>query len=80
MPVDQDTLDAIVHPVTTAMTVQQSGGKADSKAIGGPPDWNSNQDEAGFIEWHIKMKAWLNNHLMQALLAVLFKDSMNNQF
>ena len=23
---------------------------------------NSNHDEAGFMEWHIKMKAWLNNN------------------
>ena len=62
MPVDQEVLEAIVHAVTTAMTVRQSGANSDNKAIGGPPDWNSNQDEAGFVEWRIKMKAWLNNH------------------
>ena len=63
MAIDQDTLDAIVHAVTTAMNVkQQSGGRIDTKAIGGPPEWNSNQDESGFAEWHIKIKAWLTNH------------------
>ena len=64
MPIDQDTLEAIVQAVTTAMTVhQQTGsGRMDTKAIGGPPEWNSSQEEAGFVEWHIKIKAWLNSH------------------
>ena len=62
MPIDQDTLDAIVHAVTTAMTVKQGGSNGNMKAIGGPPEWQSNQDEAGFVEWNIKTKAWLNNH------------------
>ena len=63
MPIDQDTLEAIVHAVTTAMSVQQqAGSRGDTKAIGGPPEWNSHADEGGFAEWHIKMKAWLTNH------------------
>ena len=62
MAIDQDTIDAIVHAVTAAMTAQQqSGGKIDTKASGGPPEWNSNQEESGFVEWHIKIKAWLTN-------------------
>ena len=63
MAIDQDTIDAIVHAVAAAMTAQQhTGGKVDTKAIGSPPEWNSNQDEGGFVEWHIKIKAWLANH------------------
>ena len=63
MAIDQDTIDAIVHAVTAAMTAQsQSGGRVDTKAIGGPPEGNSNVDEGGFAEWHIKIKAWLTNH------------------
>ena len=64
MPIDQDTLDAIVHAVTTAMTMQQGVNKVDTRAIGGPPEWHSNQDEAGFVEWHIKIKAWLTNRTL----------------
>ena len=51
MAIDQGTLDAIVHAVTAAMNVQQqAGGRVDTKAIGGPPQWNSNVDEGGFAE------------------------------
>ena len=63
MAIDQDTIDAIVHAVSAVMTAQQqSGMKMDTKAIGSPPEWNSNQEESGFAEWHIKIKAWLTNH------------------
>ena len=64
MPIDQETLEAIVQAVTTAMSVHQQsgGGRMDPKAMGGPPEWNSGQEEAGFVEWHIKIKAWLNSH------------------
>ena len=63
MAIDQDTIDAIVLAVSAAMNAQnQTGGKVESKAIGGPPEWNSNVDEGGFAEWHIKIKAWLTNH------------------
>ena len=63
MAIDQDTLEAIVQAVTAAMHAQQqSGGRVDNKAIGGPPEWNSNVDEGGFAEWHIKIKAWLTHH------------------
>ena len=64
MALDQDTLEAIIQAVTAAMTAQSQMGTrgADTKAIGGPPEWNSNADEGGFSEWHIKIKAWLTNH------------------
>ena len=61
MAIDQDTLDAIVLAVTTAMSMK-GGNKSDTKSIGGPPEWHSNQEEAGFVEWNVKIKAWLNNH------------------
>ena len=62
MAIDQDTLDAIVLAVTTAMNMKQGGNQSNNKAIGGPPEWHSNQEEAGFAEWNIKIKAWLSNH------------------
>ena len=62
MAIDQETLEAIVHAVTAAMTMQNGQTGGGTKSIGGPPEWHSSQDEAGFMEWHVKMKAWLNNH------------------
>ena len=62
MAIDQETLDTIVQAVTAAMMVQQTGAKFDNKALGSPREWNSNQEESGFVEWHIKLKAWLTNH------------------
>ena len=63
MAIDQDILDAIAYAVTAAMSAQQkTGAKMDNKALGSPPEWNSNQEESGFVEWHIKLKAWLTNH------------------
>ena len=62
MGIDQETLQAIVHAVTAAMKVQNGGNINNSKSIGGPPEWHSSQDEAGFAEWNVKMRAWLNNH------------------
>ena len=62
MALNEDTIAAIVQAVTTAMTAtRQSGGRIDAKALGGPPEWDANKDESGFLEWHIKIKAWLTN-------------------
>ena len=67
MAIDQDILDAIAYAVTAAMSAQQkTGAKMDNKALGSPPEWNSNQEESGFVEWHIKLKAWLTNHFSRA--------------
>ena len=36
------------------------GNRIDHKSIGGPPDWDSSREE-GFLEWKLKMEAWLTN-------------------
>ena len=62
MALNEDTIAAIVQAVTAAMAAsRQGGGKIDTKAIGGPPEWDSNKEDNGFVEWHIKIKAWLSN-------------------
>ena len=40
--------------------------KVDYRALGGPPEWDSNKED-GFQEWSIKIKAWLINQDQRAL-------------
>ena len=61
MAIDADTVEAIITAVTAAMKLQHGVNHNGPKSIGGPPEWHSTQDESGFIEWHVKMRAWLNN-------------------
>ena len=66
---DPAMITAIAQAVSVAMQATQTGGgnRADHKALGGPPEWDSGRDEAGFMEWHIKVKAWLTNQDDRAL-------------
>ena len=65
---DPAVISAIAQAVTVAMQATHTGGnRADHKALGGPPDWDSGKDESGFVEWHIKVKAWLTNQDDRAL-------------
>ena len=65
---DPAVISAIAQAVTVAMQATHPGGnRADHKALGGPPDWDSGKDESGFVEWHIKVKAWLTNQDDRAL-------------
>ena len=68
---DPAVITAIAQAVTVAMQAMQQGqqgaGRIDYKAIGGPPEWDSSRDENGFVEWHIKIKAWLTNQDDRAL-------------
>ena len=66
---DPAVITAIAQAVTVAMQATQTGGgnRADHKALGGPPEWDSAKDESGFTEWHIKVKAWLTNQDDRAL-------------
>ena len=56
---DSAVITAIAQAVTVAMQATQTGGwnRADHKALGGPPEWDSAKNEKGFVEWHIKVKA-----------------------
>ena len=48
------------------MKTREAKGRIDIKSIGGPPEWDSTKDEA-FLEWQIKIKAWLVNQDARAL-------------
>ena len=70
----QDDMKAMMDAMTkasTAMTAAMnqimhevkrdtSKGHIDHRAIGGPPEWDST-NEANFLEWQIKVQAWLVN-------------------
>ena len=70
MAINEETLQRLMAGMTQAITqamaavMQQPmgmNGKIDSRAIGGPPEWDSGKDESQFMEWHVKVKAWLGN-------------------
>ena len=55
---DPAVISAIAQAVTVAMQASnQSGNKSVYQGLGGPPEWDSSKDEAGFTEWHVKVKA-----------------------
>ena len=65
---DPAVITAIAQAVAVAMQATQTGGsKADHRALGGPPEWDSTKDETGFVEWHVKVKAWLTHQDERAL-------------
>ena len=65
---DPAVISAIAQAVTVAMQATQTGGnKPSHQAQGGPPEWDSAKDDTGFVEWHIKVKAWLTNQDDRAL-------------
>ena len=65
---DPAVISAIAQAVTVAMQASnQSGSKNVYQGLGGPPEWDSGKDEAGFTEWHVKVKAWLVNQDERAL-------------
>ena len=50
MALNEDAIAAIVHAVTAALSnARISGGRIDAKALGGPPEWDANKDESGFL-------------------------------
>ena len=65
---DPAVISAIAQAVTVAMQAsKESGGRAHHNALGGPPEWDSARDESAFMEWHVKVKAWLTNQDDRAL-------------
>ena len=44
-----------------------NGNRGSQQALGGPPEWDSARDEGAFMEWHVKVKAWLTNQDDRAL-------------
>ena len=65
---DPSVIAAIAQAVAVAMqSTQTSGHRADHRALGGPPEWDSSKDESRFVEWHVKVKAWLTNQDDRAL-------------
>ena len=62
MALTEEMIQAIAQAVTLAMNqTKQGAGRIDTKAIGGPPEWDSTKEETQFMEWHVKIKAWLTN-------------------
>ena len=64
-------MEAMTHGISTAMTqamtqiIQETKrdpikGHIDHRSIGGPPEWDS-ASESQFLEWQIKVQAWLVN-------------------
>ena len=67
---DPAVVTAIAQAVAVAMQSTNPNGNANKHnihALGGPPEWDSGKDEAGFTEWHVKVKAWLVNQDERAL-------------
>ena len=57
---DPAVVTAIAQAVAVAMQSTNPNGNANKHnihALGGPPEWDSGKDEAGFTEWHVKVKA-----------------------
>ena len=57
-------MTAVIVQATTQSVVQAMAAlntktnKIDQKSIGGPPTWDSSKEE-GFLEWKLKLEAWL---------------------
>ena len=64
----QDDLKQLIAAMTEVVTtaIQETKrtdttkGHIDHRAIGGPPEWDSAKEE-NFLEWQIKVQAWLVN-------------------
>ena len=51
---DPAVVTAIAQAVAVAMqATSQNTSKNSHNALGGPPEWDSGKDEAGFTEWHV---------------------------
>ena len=61
----QQQLQAAMIGIMEKSQGSTSGG-IDRKSIGGPPEWDSTQ-EHGFLEWQIKLTAWLVNQDERAM-------------
>ena len=67
-------MNAMLPMITNAMSTvvkelrkdDTPRGRIDHRALGGPPEWDS-QKEEGFREWQIKLQAWLVNQDPNAL-------------
>ena len=58
---------AIAQSVVQAITtLNMKTNKIDQKAIGGPPTWDSSKED-GFLEWKLKLEAWLVNQEERAM-------------
>ena len=58
---------AIAQSVVQAITtLNMKTNKIDHKAIGGPPTWDSSKED-GFLEWKLKLEAWLVNQDERAM-------------
>ena len=66
---DPGVINVIAQAVAAAMKAsgQSSGQKADHRAIGPPPDWDSTTEENRFSEWQVKIKAWLSHQDERAM-------------
>ena len=66
------TMTAAIVQATTQSVVQALAAlngkpsKIDQKSIGGPPTWESTKEE-DFLEWKLKLEAWLVNQEERAL-------------
>ena len=55
-------MGGVAEMVLNAVNQQKNTeGKIDNRALGGPPEWDSGKEESAFLEWHVKVKAWLTN-------------------
>ena len=70
-------MEAMTNGISTAMTramtqiIQETKrdpikGHIDHRSIGGPPEWDS-ACESQFLEWQIKVQAWLVNQDARAI-------------
>ena len=65
---DPAVISAIAQAVTVAMQASnENRSRGHHQALGGPPEWDSGRDESAFLEWHVKVKAWLTNQDDRAL-------------
>ena len=58
--------DAMTQVIQETKRTDLVKGHIDHRAIGGPPDWDS-ANEALFLEWQIKVQAWLVNQDPRAI-------------
>ena len=70
MSIGEDAVQRLLAGVATSITQAMAAAmkqpenmnrRIDSRAIGGPLEWDSGKDETQFTEWHVKVKAWLGN-------------------
>ena len=59
--------------------MNMKSGKIDQKSIGGPPEWDSAKEE-GFLEWKLKLEAWLVNQDERALKWLKAARDLDSKF